>query len=306
MNYLWIKFTLIFYGNCLHSQNSFIMKRVNFVLLTYLAFTFWLSSCSKDSIFENMGEFDDVFIMQKSVLEQETDADEITLKCGPLSTLADLRGKLDPCANITEIGESYPKTLIIDYGTEGCGSDTKHLKKGKVIITISDEITTPQALRTVTFENFSIGKREIKGSRILRNISNDNSVLVFEYEDKIEMIYGKKSILRFASGTKTWSAGYDTPEDKSDDRFELFGTATLSINNSKKISKKILTPLVFEGSCKYPVSGVEQMTDPRKKIHTLNFGDGSCDNEAVLTSSDGSWEIINLDEIRRIRRNRKR
>ena len=276
------------------------MKRVKFVFrLLPLATIILLASCNKDIMSGEMEEITDGLMMQKSAEEAEKDPDALTLKCQGCQP-EEMRAQLDACAVITDSGDGvFPRTITIDYGTEGCGTDDKHLKKGKIIVRISADMATVGAVRTVTFENFFVGEREMSGTRSLTNISTEvNNQPVFAYEDNIVVTHDGKKRTKTASGTRTWIAGYETSNVCTDDKFEMTGSATMSCRDNKTVTRVILEPIVFDASCGHPISGVEQMTDPKGTKHTLDFGDGTCDNEATVTHDNGETETVDLDEMR--------
>jgi len=273
------------------------MKRVNFVRLLPIATVLFFASCNKDKVTAISEDLIADLMMQKTEQVGAKDADELTLKClgcGP----EEMRACIDDCAQITDSGEGlFPRTITIDYGTNGCGDDDKHQKKGKVVITVSADMATVGAVRTLSYEDFYVGERKMDGTRKLTNVSSEANVnVVFAYDDNIIMTHNGKIRSKTASGTHTWIVGFDTKEDKTDDIFEISGRATMSCNKGEA-TRQIIVPIVFDAACGYPVSGIVEMTDPEGNTHGINFGDGTCDNEATLTH-DGETEVIDLDEMR--------
>ncbi|MFM7379507.1 MAG: hypothetical protein ACKO2X_00190, partial [Bacteroidota bacterium] len=49
----------------------------------------------------------------------------------------------------------------------------------------------------------------------------------------------------------------------------------------------ILTPLRKEGSCRWLVSGYIQFSRNNQTSRTLDFGNGACDDQATITTSNG-------------------
>lgn len=273
------------------------MKRVNFVRLLPIATVLFFASCNKEQLTDISEDLTADLMMQKTEQVGTKDADALTLKC-PGCGPEEMRACLDDCAQITDSGEGvFPRTITIDYGSDGCGDDEKHQKKGKIVINISADMATVGAIRTLSYEDFYVGDRKMEGTRKLTNVSTEANVnVVFAYEDNIVMTHNGKSQSKTASGTHTWIAGFDTQEDKTDDIFEISGSATMSCSRGEA-SRQIIEPIVFDATCGYPVSGVVEMTDPKGKTHTINFGDGTCDNEATVTH-DGETEVVDLDEMR--------
>jgi hypothetical protein len=273
------------------------MKNLQLLGILTFGFAVFFTSCKKDNNEFYSSDIFDALLLQQSSEDSEKSADLISLSCIHCS-LEEVRASLDPCAQITNSGDGiYPRTIIIDYGTVGCGTDEKNIKRGKILINISAEMTNVAAVRTITYENFSIGGRSISGNRSLVNIGNsDKGELIFEYNDEIQMSYENKTHKKLTNGRKIWASGYDTYNDCTDDFFSISGSSTMTIRNGQELKREILEPISIGASCQYPLSGAIKMNGPRGS-YIVNFGEGNCDNEATLTNDKGEAEIINLDDL---------
>lgn len=273
------------------------MKRVNFAWMLPLMAILVLASCNKETMSEEIDEVAEALMMQKSEQVSSTDADAVTLKCPGCDVAAMKVCMKDDCAQITDSGEgSSPRTIIIDYGT-GCEDAKGHVKKGKIHITISAKMDLLGAVRTEIFENFFVDDRQILGTRMLTNISGEaTGNPVFAYSDELEMIHDSRSRSKTAEGTRTWIAGFDTRDVREDDVFEMRGTSTMTCREGREMTRTIIEPIVFNAACGYPVSGIVEMTDPRGKTATIDFGAGDCDDQATITRN-GTTETVDLDDL---------
>ncbi|MCK4992838.1 MAG: hypothetical protein KAS29_20215, partial [Bacteroidales bacterium] len=74
-----------------------------------------------------------------------------------------------PCVTVSLEGDEFPKTITIDY-SEGCSGRMGLEKKGIITIEMTDNILNEEAVYTVTFENVTVGNREIEKTIILENL----------------------------------------------------------------------------------------------------------------------------------------
>lgn len=251
-----------------------------------------LASCQKeDAALSNLDSYDEV--ISSEMEEQDVQENEVVgahQNCEGSGFDKDL----PDCATVTESGDSYPKTITIDYG-DGCETDQGKTKKGIVLIVQSNEMMNTGATRTITFTGLSVGNVSMTGKRTVINQGvNEDGNIVFSVEGEMTGTKDGKSKKRVFTHQREWIAGQATC-DKSDDEFLITGSATMSCTK-KSMTREITEPLhIAPGTCKYPKSGVIVMSGG-KRDGSINFGDGTCDNVAILTTSKGEVKEIDLDE----------
>jgi hypothetical protein len=91
-----------------------------------------------------------------------------------------------------------------------------------------------------------------------------------------------------------WMAGFETTS-KSDNIYFLSGSGKVVLNDTT-YTKTITTPLLFDGSCDYIMSGEVELTKNNSSA-IIDYGDGTCDNLATVTI-DGTTEDISLHSHR--------
>jgi hypothetical protein len=199
------------------------------------------------------------------------------------------------CATVTVDSDEFPKTITVEY-TDGCSGRLGMGKSGTVTIHMTDTILNAYAIYTVT-ENLSMGHREIsKTSTVTNEGLNDDDYWVLSFESlsttSFERAEEDFTIVRDFSGEREWLTGFETPE-VDDDTFLKTGSGTITVNDLLKFSKVITEPLLIDRSCKYPLSGIVEITRG-DEIMTIDYGTGECDNIALVTK-DGVSEEIELD-----------
>jgi len=201
-----------------------------------------------------------------------------------------------PCATVLVDSDEFPKTITIDY-SEGCTGRMGLEKKGIVTIEMSDTIINPGAVYTVTFENLTMGHREIsKTATFINEGLNENDRWVISFESFSTTTFEKQgeefTIERDFSGERVWLAGFDTPKMR-DDQLLVSRSGSITVNGELKFEKTIIVPLEIDRTCRWPLSGIVEITRADETM-TIDYGTGECDNIALVTK-DGEPEEIELN-----------
>ncbi|WP_428740976.1 hypothetical protein [Tenacibaculum sp.] len=232
---------------------------------------------------------DDISSNLESVIEDDAAIGEIAAK-GEASI-----SNHPECILRTVEETAEGKTVTIDFG-DGCTGKRGHVFVGKIII---EYVKVEGAYsKTVTFENFSIDENSVVGtisvSRVRENASG-NPERTYSIDLTITLATGEV-IIKKGEKIKEMIEGAGTVE-RGDDVFLISGFWE-SVNKLGKEAKvTITTSLRREYVCRYIVSGVVEITRGEHK-HTIDFGDGSCDNVATVTDTEGNVREITLKDRR--------
>lgn len=205
------------------------------------------------------------------------------------------------CASVTveDSGDEdgFPKTITVDYG-DGCAGRMGMGRTGTVVIEISDTIINAGAVYQVTASDLTIGNRQIEMSATVTNLGlvDGNWVISFEIHSTTTFTTNNGTFVtvRDFSGEREWLSGFDTPEVQ-DDQFLKTGWGTITVNDELTFEKRISEddPVFIDRSCKFPISGIVEITKNGESM-TIDYGQGDCDNVAVVTK-DGESEEIELN-----------
>jgi hypothetical protein len=195
---------------------------------------------------------------------------------------------IDSCVTVSVSSSSFPREIIIEY-LKGC-STHMHDKSGKIIINLSDTITNEGAVQTIEYQDFYIDSIKIDLSATLKNLGKDSSgywVIEKAYIQTISK--GDEVAVRKNNETQVWVSGFETP-DKSDDVYYLSGSGSIVINDSASYTKTITSPLLYDATCGYIISGTVEL-NRNGNVTTIDFGDGTCDAKATVTTNSTTEEI---------------
>ncbi len=205
----------------------------------------------------------------------------------------------DTCAEVTH--DEDAQTITINFG-EGCTSGDDITRSGAITINYTDRRNVAGAVITTTFENYFVNGNQVEGTRVLENISDGTSnQRAFRVTVTGGQITFEDGTTRTFQGTRTRT---HTLEETSR---ELTVTVTGSRSGTNRegtaFSMEITSPLVFTYSCRQvgvrvAVSGNRELTRDGATLG-IDYGDGTCDNEVTITSSDGSTEVVQVRNRRR-------
>jgi hypothetical protein len=174
---------------------------------------------------------------------------------------------------------------------------------GKIIIVISAPPRTDLATRTITFENFYIDDVNVSGTRVITFHQSEGNGVSATIIGNIVITFADGSYIeRTTERLREFYEGYDTPYDISDDKFMITGFTNSVSSEGFTFSAVIVEPLIRLGTCRFIVQGIVQMSKNDEVIAELNYGDGTCDDVAII-SRNGETKQITLGRRHRIRNN---
>jgi archaellum component FlaF (FlaF/FlaG flagellin family) len=245
-----------------------------------------INACQKDNLRSDFAGEDNALATQNY-----DDATELTDRAaiyGTLNLLAftDKNGTInlpENCATITRDTTTTPKTIVIDFGNTNCTGDDGRNRRGKILVSYTGRC--PNFITVVTiFDNYFVDDNQVLGKKTVtnngKNASNQtNYNVLVEGEIRTPTL---DTILWNSTRTRTWVAGEATTI-RTDDVYEVTGSGTCSRKNGQNYTWQITTALRKALACRWIDTGIMTITPKNKATRTLNFGSGTCDNDAVIT-----------------------
>lgn len=184
-------------------------------------------------------------------------------------------------------------TITIDFGTTACECKDYRFRKGKIIITRKGKFYTAGSYRTVTFQDYSVGKSDstmhkIEGTHtVTYNGKNANQHYNWTVKAENMKITGSQGKSHSWNSTRTreWIKGDTTLLHWKDDVFSITGSTNGTNAKGTTYSALITKALVRDMSCTKQfrfVSGTVEVTRGDKK-GTIDYGDGTCDGKVTVT-----------------------
>lgn len=196
-----------------------------------------------------------------------------------------------PDVSIDTAATGYPVTITINYGV---GSELKNGRKisGLVTIEISAPRGTDGATRLITYTNCVIDSVNINGTAIETFNGDNETARTINNNSEVTFILPDGTVIeRTGTHTRNWIEGLSTPLEHDDDVIEITGSLTATTSTGNTWERGIIEPLLRTGDCRHHVQGVIEFSQNGEVISTLDFGDGTCDNLALLTVEGETVEI---------------
>jgi hypothetical protein len=267
-------------------------------IFTAFSLVFLLSySCQKR---EWMAAIDEVILSQQDTQSEEFLADvdlmvddAIAQNSGQLKSGTVVNSAyLSNCAMISVDTKTSPQVLTIDFGTSCTGNDGK-VRSGKIVVT-SDAFNSFPSTRNKSFENYVVDGKKITGSvvkTILKDQDNNIRSATIQEDISIGLPNGEGTAHRVAGITRQYLLNNLGVRD--DNQVKTWGTIEFTRLNGVKVTKTVAAanPLLYNASCHHIVSGNVSITTSTGHNWTIDFGNGECDNRAVLTIGGKSKAI---------------
>jgi hypothetical protein len=267
------------------------MKKNLFLISLLFSIPFFFVACNKDEAPtpDEMEVTTSEDILTAQDLIQDTE-EEIDYEL-------ESRDPEDPCPIVTiEPNDgTFPRTVTIDYGTEGCEGWNGRIRKGIIQVVVSDTMKNEGASRTVTFIGFSVDDVQIAGVKTLTNtgLNAEGQPTFTRTVEGASLTFPNGDVAEWdATQTLTLIEGFGTPQ-RFDDVMQIEGSSSGINRNGQAYTATITVPLIKRHACPWIVSGVRQMT-VNDLTWSLDYGDGECNRIAILTKPNGETKFVQI------------
>lgn len=213
-------------------------------------------------------------------------------------------GRLNVCPTVTitrlNPPDLFPVKIVMDFGANGCVGQDGHFRKGKVITIYTNRLLVPGAIATTTFDGFYFDSTKVEGTHKITNTSASNTTRQFTVViTNAKLTKPNGNFIEWNSEKViTQMEGLNTPIPL-DDIFKIEGGSRGVVKRGPLLvgwQSTILEPLVKRFNCRWIVRGVVRTVRLNATTNTpwvalLNFGNGTCDNLAVVTINGVSYQI---------------
>jgi hypothetical protein len=188
---------------------------------------------------------------------------------------------------------TWPKTITIDFGTQGCLVREGLIKKGKIIISQSAPQFGRAWTKVITFDGYHVNDNMVEGTNTTTYTWNQGnptwtSTIVGGQVTTAEGIIRTREAIHIRVQTR----GIETIRDRSDNVFQLSGQASGTRIDGKTISWIITEPLVISNNCRWIRQGSKVISPEGMQEITIDYGSGDCDNLATATQGEETKEIV--------------
>lgn len=193
----------------------------------------------------------------------------------------------------------FPKTVEINFGN-GCTSQG-HTRYGKIKTIYTGRLTQPGSSATTTFDNYQIDSVRVEGSQKITNITPSGTA---QRQYEVQVTEGRLTkpsgnfVLWQSHRTIKQVEGNGT-ESGQDDIFSINGTEQGKVKANGFIfswNSEITEPLMKKFICRWISKGRiktirETLPSDTRWLSVLDYGNGDCDNKAVITINGLAHQI---------------
>ncbi|MCB0374821.1 MAG: hypothetical protein KDD04_02780 [Sinomicrobium sp.] len=201
---------------------------------------------------------------------------------------------LSECVVITTVVTETSIEKTLDFGA-GCETANGNMLSGKIYLSYSKDMEADSNTIYTSFEDFYFNNARVSGMRTVVRVranANGNPQATVTFDIDVTWAGG---LVTERQGTKVreWIEGVGNG-DWTDNAYLITGNWTTAFWTGNVHQGEVITPLRRELSCLQLVSGVLRL-QRNDRSGTLDYGDGSCDNEAVFTYDNGDVRIVGLN-----------
>jgi hypothetical protein len=210
---------------------------------------------------------------------------------------ADAEGLLSAsCATVTLDTLAAAKTITVNFGATNCVCNDGRTRRGALVLSFTGHYRDSLTVITVTPQNYYVNDNQVNGSKTITNKGHNSAHhLVYEINANITIQKANNggTITWQSNRQREWVSGESTLV-WSDDMYSITGSASGTSSNGNTFTSNITTALVRNmafGCRRNFVSGVLEHTPGGKATRYIDFGNGSCDNDATVTINGNTYSI---------------
>ncbi len=256
-----------------------------------------LNSCNKEktdtdfTTANNQALADETYNDVNNVSDEASQTGSVSYKDNDANSL------LSGCAIVTRDTVSAIRSTTIDFGTGCTGIDGK-TRKGKIMISYNGPYRQEGTTITVMFEDFFVNDNQVLGTKTIHNDGLNgagNPSFTINVQGQIILANNLGTIVWTSARIREWIAGVSSPS-RDDDQYSITGSANGTDAGGNEFTATIVDALIrnLAPTCRrHFVKGNVLIQRSGKPDKSIDFGNGDCDNQAVVTVN-GTSHIITL------------
>ncbi len=211
----------------------------------------------------------------------------INAGCGTWSVLGAISGTNTPNVTTDTLDvnsdgfyDNGPVSFAMDFGSGCLSHDGLSFKTGIIKLTTAKRWSIYNNPVTIDLQNYKVNNVTYSGQII---ITRNDSVTVTTQVINGHCTNGTWNI--DYEGTKTIKqiGGFSTKTNEADDVISITGNSSGKNRLGRTFTTDITSGLIKRSDCKYITSGTLELTPEGLRTRTVDFGIGTCDDDATFT-----------------------
>lgn len=200
---------------------------------------------------------------------------------------------MGPCVIVTIDTLSFPFTITIDFGPVNCLCNDGKWRRGKINVEHSGPYWAVGTVITTTLDNYFVNEHQVIGTKIVTNQglnSSGNPTWTIHVDGQVIKPNGG-TIIWVGDRMREWSEGHNTPFIWWDDTYMITGSHNVVASNGTSLSATITQGLELSLNCYWIKSGVIELQHSELPLIVLDYGPGTCDDDATVTINGVTYPI---------------
>jgi hypothetical protein len=257
---------------------------------------FFSNSCKKKEIDNETNSILDFIICDQEFLRIPMLLNsKAVVQPGVLRINGNLKTYSASCPKDTLVGDTTwlsPLNLpgiSMNYGA-GCTDDVDgKTRYGKIETRFSKSFDSIGCVVTFVLTNYAVADLSFNGTIKLTKTGNHT------YHYSVQNGQCTSSAWSISYNTErdlTWTTGFSNLLTSTEDVFEFTGTAEGVNREGRKFTVKTTSAVEKKADCKWIQKGVLEITPEGLKTRIIDFGNGTCDNEAVFSIDNKTLRFL--------------
>ena len=183
----------------------------------------------------------------------------------------------------------FPKTVTISFGN-GFTDLWGNTYVGSISMVFTGPLSVAGNSATTTFNNYSVNGVSLSGTHIITNASTTSQIAFNIQIQNAKITLGSFWVTWSANHTWTMTAGASTPFFPFDDTYSVTGQGGGNTSTNFTWTSTIQTALTKAYICPWFEAGTVKIAT-NYGTGVLDFGSGTCDNQATVTVGDSTRTI---------------
>ncbi len=205
---------------------------------------------------------------------------------------------LSACATVTITPfdlTSWPKTVTVDFGVTNCTCNDGVLRRGKLIMNVTDWFRDSGCVVTVTPQNYYVNDYKVEGNKVITNNGrNSQNHMIYGVQitnGKVTDPSGTAYRTWNSSRLHEWLSGENTILNPWDDEYSITGNGNGITRTGKNYTIVINNALNVYTGCRWIRSGKLTLTVATNAPVLVDYGNGTCDQYATVTVNGVTYSI---------------
>jgi len=190
---------------------------------------------------------------------------------------------------------TWPKTVTVDYGPTNYLCQDGRYRRGVINFETTGFYHTEGTVITITFDNYYQNNYKVDGTQVVTNTgrnSEEHLVYTVVITDGVVTAPDSKVINYEESTSREWVDGESTILDVCDDNYFITGNQNGMSSDSIVYTLTVQTRLDVLVCCHYIRGGILDVDMEGLATISINYGDGTCDENAVVTILGTEYPIV--------------